>query len=313
MEKLGTACQLRLVVLDIDGTLTDPAGDITPPVQAAVTALLQRDILVVVATGRNLAEMDQVWEIWPQLTRIVYSNGAAITGMGQPLDGYFQGIPAAVARKVYQAAMAADTMPEIYANGKIYVEASRWEKRVYYRAQYLEETTPGSRTPIPSLEAILSQGDPRIEKVNVFFPCDDHRLSFEAANQGIGLRTSHTIQGGLEFNNPNATKAEAVAHICKALGIPAQAVAALGDSLTDKELLQWAGCSFAMGNALPDVQACAKQVAPPPTAKTGPYGPSGNRFCPAAPSKTSADLPRQIKNRRPVLLIAQPLGSCFLR
>ena len=262
MEKLGTACQLRLVVLDIDGTLTDPAGDITPPVQAAVTALLQRDILVVVATGRNLAEMDQVWEIWPQLTRIVYSNGAAITGMGQPLDGYFQGIPAAVARKVYQAAMAADTMPEIYANGKIYVEASRWEKRVYYRAQYLEETTPGSRTPIPSLEAILSQGDPRIEKVNVFFPCGDHRLTFEAANQGIGLRTSHTIQGGLEFNNPNATKAEAVAHICKALSIPAQAVAALGDSQTDMELLQWAGFSFAMGNALPHVQACAKGVAP---------------------------------------------------
>ena len=262
MEKLGTACQLRLVVLDIDGTLTDPAGDITPPVQAAVTALLQRDILVVVATGRNLAEMDQVWEIWPQLTRIVYSNGAAITGMGQPLDDYFQGIPAAVARKVYQAAMAADTMPEIYANGKIYVEASRWEKRVYYRAQYLEETTPGSRTPIPSLEAILSQGDPRIEKVNVFFPCGDHRLTFEAANQGIGLRTSHTIQGGLEFNNPKANKAEAVAHICKVLGIPAQAVAALGDSQTDMELLQWAGFSFAMGNALPHVQACAKGVAP---------------------------------------------------
>ena len=262
MEKLGTACQLRLVVLDIDGTLTDPAGDITPPVQAAVAALLRRDILVVVATGRNLAEMDQVWEIWPQLTRIAYSNGAAITGMGQPLDGYFQGIPAAVARKVYQAAMAADTMPEIYANGKIYVEASRWEKRVYYRAQYLEETTPGSRTPIPSLEAILSRADARIEKVNVFFPCDDHRLSFEAANQGIGLRTSHTIQGGLEFNNPKANKAEAVAHICKALSIPAQAVAALGDSQTDKELLQWAGCSFAMGNALPHVQACAKGVAP---------------------------------------------------
>lgn len=263
MEKLGTACQLRLVVLDIDGTLTDPAGDITPPVQAAVTALLQRDILVVVATGRNLAEMDQVWEIWPQLTRIAYSNGAAITGMGQPLDDYFQGIPAAVARKVYQAAMAADTMPEIYANGKIYVEASRWEKRVYYRAQYLEETTPGSRTPIPSLEAILSRADARIEKVNVFFPCDDHRLTFEAANQSIGLRTSHTIQGGLEFNNPKANKAEAVAHICKALSIPAQAVAALGDSQTDMELLQWAGFSFAMGNALPHVQACAKGVAPP--------------------------------------------------
>lgn len=262
MEKFGTACQLRLVVLDIDGTLTDPAGDITPPVQAAVAALLRRDILVVVATGRNLAEMDQVWDAWPQLTRIAYSNGAAITGMGQPLDGYFQGIPAAVARKVYQAAMAADTMPEIYANGKIYVEASRWEKRVYYRAQYLEETTPGSRTPIPSLEAILSRADARIEKVNVFFPCDDHRLSFEAANQGIGLRTSHTIQGGLEFNNPKANKAEAVAHICKALSIPAQAVAALGDSQTDKELLQWAGCSFAMGNALPHVQACAKGVAP---------------------------------------------------
>lgn len=263
MEDLQASCRLRLAVLDIDGTLTDPAGDITPPVQAAVAALLRRDILVVVATGRNLAEMDQVWNAWPQLTRIAYSNGAAIAGMGRPLDDYFQGIPADVARRVYQSAMTADTMPEIYANGKIYVEASRWKKRVYYRAQYLEETTPGSRTPIPSLEAILSRADARIEKVNVFFPCDDHRLTFEAANQGIGLRTSHTIQGGLEFNNPKANKAEAIAHICKALAIPAQAVAALGDSQTDKELLQWAGCSFAMGNALPDVQACAKQVAPP--------------------------------------------------
>ena len=311
MEKLGTACQLRLVVLDIDGTLTDPAGDITPPVQAAVTALLRRDILVVVATGRNLAEMDQVWEIWPQLTRIVYSNGAAITGMGQPLDGYFQGIPAAVARKVYQAAMAADTMPEIYANGKIYVEASRWEKRVYYRAQYLEETTPGSRTPIPSLEAILSQGDPRIEKVNVFFPCGDHRLTFEAANQGIGLRTSHTIQGGLEFNNPKATKAEAVAHICKVLGIPAQAVAALGDSQTDIELLQWAA------SPLPWATPCRTcRPAPsrwrPPTARTGPYGPSGSKFCPAAPSKTSADLPRQIK-QAPDAAYCAAIGFLFLR
>lgn len=232
--------------------------------------------------------------------------------MGQPLDDYFQGIPADVARRVYQSAMAADTMPEIYANGKIYVEASRWEKRVYYRAQYLEETTPGSRTPIPSLEAILSQGDPRIEKVNVFFPCGDHRLTFEAANQGIGLRTSHTIQGGLEFNNPKATKAEAVAHICKVLGIPAQAVAALGDSQTDKELLQWAGFSFAMAMPCPMCKL-APRGWPRLTARMGPHGPSGNRFCPAAPSKTSADLPRQIKNRRPMLLIAQPLGSCFLR
>mgnify|MGYP002951482001 CR=1 FL=1 len=82
MEDLRASCQLRLAVLDIDGTLTDPTGDITPPVQAAVAALLQRDILVLVATGRNLAEMEQVWEAWPQLTRVTYSNGAAIAGMG---------------------------------------------------------------------------------------------------------------------------------------------------------------------------------------------------------------------------------------
>ena len=66
MEDLQASCRLRLVVLDIDGTLTDPAGDITPPVQAAVTALLQRDILVVVATGRNLAESGISWWWWPR-------------------------------------------------------------------------------------------------------------------------------------------------------------------------------------------------------------------------------------------------------
>ena len=254
---------LRLAVLDVDGTLADPENRIRPDVARAVNALLQRDVLVMLATGRTISELQPVFGPCPGLTHLAYSNGACLRGFGPALDSYARTIPLEAAQAVYDRAMAADIMPEVYSRGQVYVAKSRWADRDHYNAAYLSQTLPGSRTVIQDLQLLWENPETMVEKLNLFFHDPRQRAAFEASLQGLGLGVSYTIQGGLEYNNPQATKVGAVSHLCRVLHIPAGQVAALGDSQTDIDLLRWAGVSVAMANGAPEVQQAARFIAPP--------------------------------------------------
>ena len=71
------------------------------------------------------------------------------------------------------------------------------------------------------------------------------------------------VNGGydnLEFNKAGVDKSLGIRYICELLDIPADAVAAIGDSENDIEMLRQAGLGIAMGNALDDVKAKADAV-----------------------------------------------------
>lgn len=61
----------------------------------------------------------------------------------------------------------------------------------------------------------------------------------------------------LEISGPGVSKASTLALCCAERGITAAEVVAFGDMPNDMEMLRWAGASFAMGNAHPDVLAAA--------------------------------------------------------
>lgn len=253
--------RLRLIALDVDGTLAGPDGRITAPVREAVAALMETRALVAIATGRTLSELSPVWAAWPGLRRVIYSNGAGITGFGPAAGAYGAGLTPTQAQEVYRASLKQEIMAEVYLGGQIYVDQGRWANRAYYNAGYLDRELPGSRTPVADMAAVFSGGR-QVEKVNLFFHAPEERAAFVQACGGLGLRTSFTIQGGLEFNNPLATKAAAISYLAGRLGIGPAETAALGDSETDVELLKWAGVSIAMGNASAAVKAAAKLTAP---------------------------------------------------
>lgn len=54
-----------------------------------------------------------------------------------------------------------------------------------------------------------------------------------------------------------------MAILLKAAGIPQKDSIAVGDSLNDMEMLQYAGLSVAMGNAVEEVKAAADHVVSP--------------------------------------------------
>ncbi len=67
--------------------------------------------------------------------------------------------------------------------------------------------------------------------------------------------------GGLaEISAPGVTKAAALESFCADLGVGAQDVWAFGDMPNDLPMIVWAGTSFAVANAHPDVLAAADHV-----------------------------------------------------
>ncbi len=64
----------------------------------------------------------------------------------------------------------------------------------------------------------------------------------------------------IEINHKNAQKGIALMHYAKMKGISTNQVMAIGDNLNDKSMIERAGVSVAMGNAVDEIKALAKHI-----------------------------------------------------
>ncbi|HEY2586558.1 MAG TPA: HAD hydrolase family protein, partial [Tepidisphaeraceae bacterium] len=70
--------QYRLIVLDLDGTLLSPAGEVTPRTKAAIRRALDAGLLVCFATGRNWTESRDVLDALEHYPTAVFVGGAVV-------------------------------------------------------------------------------------------------------------------------------------------------------------------------------------------------------------------------------------------
>ena len=102
-------------------------------------------------------------------------------------------------------------------------------------------------------------GEP-VLKILAFHPTIDPDAFLTAARLAIGDRANVTRSSPsalLEISGPGVSKASTLALCCAERGISHEEVVAFGDMPNDVEMLTWAGRSYAMGNAHPDVRAAA--------------------------------------------------------
>ena len=79
-----TVMDVRLVAIDIDGTLIDSRGRIPEANITAVTAALDAGVQIVLVTGRSFPFARRVVEALPPTVTLIASNGA----IERTLDGH---------------------------------------------------------------------------------------------------------------------------------------------------------------------------------------------------------------------------------
>ncbi|WP_262315631.1 Cof-type HAD-IIB family hydrolase [Lacticaseibacillus parakribbianus] len=246
---------LYLIVSDVDGTLAYDAATISAGTKAAVNRLLAAGHLFYLATGRmyNLAAL-MAAQIGPG-AEIIAANGAVYDFGGSRVH-HLLGEPAITA---IEAACAAHDLAALYFT----------DDMVYYTtppAQAIQDMlthfAPASaQVGVEQLEAAaLGQRAGAIANAIVFSLDDPVGLAAVAAKlkREPALAVSASDPTNLELIPHQVDKANAIAELQAKTGIPPARTIAFGDGLNDLGMLQAAGISVAMGNAVPAVKAAAR-------------------------------------------------------
>ncbi|HWS58622.1 MAG TPA: Cof-type HAD-IIB family hydrolase [Actinotalea sp.] len=250
------AAGLRMVVLDMDGTLLDDDHRVDPDFWPLAREAVRRGIVLCAASGRQQATLAMIFgDLAPQMV-FVAENGAHVVSRGAQISADVLDratVEQAVGAVRALAARGARVGTVVSGTRSAYVEGTDPDflteaARYYVR---LEQ--------VPDLLAV--QDDPIKIAVHDVAPV------VEAAYPALlPLARSHTVvlsgEHWTDLTMRGTNKGVALRRVQAALGVTAQQTAAFGDHLNDLEMLDAAGMSFAMANAHPEVLARARFRAP---------------------------------------------------
>ncbi|WYL96661.1 MAG: Cof-type HAD-IIB family hydrolase [Gloeotrichia echinulata IR180] len=263
MHKVSVAAQeIKLLVLDIDGTISGHSNIISAPVKQAIAAAQARGIQVAIATGRMyrsalrfhqdinstlpLAAYQGAW-IQDPATQKVHRHLALSREIAHKLLDYFE-----------QPQLQSLVSIHLYINDQLYVPELTQDTKMYVKRSHIPVI------PVGDLRQVLTN-----EPTKILALCDDTNLINELL---VDLRRQYTpnelylttsTPTYLEATNAAVNKGAAVRYLAEELlGLQSANVMTIGDNFNDVEMLQYAGIGVAMGNAPAPVQAIAHWVAP---------------------------------------------------
>lgn len=253
---------IKLLVLDIDGTITGHSNTLSVTVKEVIAAVQAKGIKVAIATGRMYCSALRFHqEIGSTLPLIAY-QGAWIQDPGN--DKIHRHLP--VSREITQQLLEYFEQPDLrsllsvhfYINDQLYVREITKETDNY------QQRCGVNAIPVGDLRQLLDHEPTKIlalsEDANLTQQLlADLRLRYKPTD----LYMTTSVPTFLEAANTHVNKGHAVRYLVEEmLGLESHHVMTIGDNFNDLEMLSYAGISVAMGNAPPEVQAIANWVAP---------------------------------------------------
>ncbi|WP_372435073.1 Cof-type HAD-IIB family hydrolase [Actinotalea soli] len=250
------ALDIRLVAVDMDGTLLDADHQVHPTLWPLLDELDRRGVVFCPASGRQHATLVEQFAGRPQELAYIAENGAYVSRDGAELSSR------ALDRPLVEEVVA--TVRELAASGPD-VGAVVCGKRSAYveRADrpFLDEAERYYAR-LTVVEDLLAVEDD-VLKVAVFDFGAAHRTTAPALQR---FTATHQVvvsgQHWTDVMDRRTHKGAALATLQEALGVtPAQTVV-FGDYLNDVQMIEAADLSFAMANAHPEVRERARYEAP---------------------------------------------------
>lgn len=249
--------EYKVLVLDIDGTLTNSEKQITPRTRAALKAAQEKGVWVVLASGRptyGIMPVAKQLELEQRGGYILSFNGGRI-------------IDAKTGEVIYQKTLP----PEIPA--LLYDLSREYKTNIM---TYLDETviTPKKEDPYVALECRINGMQVReVEDFKSFvrFPVTKCLMVEEGdylaqVEQKVKARLGDTLSVlrsepfFLEIMPKQIDKAYSLGRLLEHLGLAREQMIACGDGFNDRSMIEFAGLGVAMANAQEPVKAAADYI-----------------------------------------------------
>lgn len=258
---------IKLVALDLDGTLFDNSSRISERNLTAIRSITDKGIHVVISTGRPFEGIpfDQIKGTG--INYAITANGSGIYEISTGKCLYENAMDEELVTPILNFLLTRDIHMDAFIGGKGYTPIQCVET-----AQKL--TVPSSiknyiittRTRLDNILQFIHENQLKVQKMTLnFYPAADGTLidretvrKFLVSNPSIT-----TVCGGynnLEFTRADANKGVGLRKLAEILGVNPDATMAIGDTENDLAIIEAASIGVAMGNATDAVKARADYV-----------------------------------------------------
>lgn len=255
---------MKLIAIDLDGTLLSRTGVITETNQDAIRRRQAEGDLVAISSGRSIHDIEELLRRSRLTCPILSGNGAIAFYENERI--YYHALPKDVVQELWDVAHEHGAYVEFYTNAGVKVLRSGTD----LLKGELDEVLPhdqsfsqewGEReieiqneqfglTYVDAIEDIDFEAD---EVYKVFVYSFDRRKLHELRKlyeprTDILITTAGWTK--IEIGHPNASKGMALTQLAEHHGIPQADIVAIGDNLNDISMFEVAETRIAMGNAV---------------------------------------------------------------
>ena len=254
---------IKLILLDLDGTLLTSDKQISPANYGALERCAAAGIHIVPSTGRFYSGMPAVVRDLPFVRYVVAVNGAQVYDVKEDKVLCREEIAIDDALRVFDEL---DRLPVIY---DCYQDESGYDDAAMYARidefisdPHVNAMVKATRKPVPDLRAFLRERGRPVQKLQMFFKDMDRRAAELERLPGLfpDMAVSSSITNNIEFNAKNANKGQALRFLCRHLGLDVSESMSFGDSGNDLSMILAAGVGVAMANADPALLSAADYV-----------------------------------------------------
>jgi Cof subfamily protein (haloacid dehalogenase superfamily) len=261
MSSPSTA-EIKLLILDIDGTIAGKSNQVTTRVKQAIKAAQDRGVRVGIATGRMYKSALRFHhDIGADLPIMAY-QGAWIQDPATGTIHRHQPVPVEIARELidyFEQDHLFDKLSiHVYRDDCLYVRAINEDTELYIGRSGIGVDR------VDNLRTVLTDRPTKILAMSEDTDLIQHLLTdLRQRYNPSELHITTSVPIFLETTQSGVNKGTAIDYVAKKfLDITAENVLAIGDNYNDVEMLAYAGIGVAMGNAPADVQSLADWVAP---------------------------------------------------
>lgn len=251
---------IRLIALDMDGTLMNSEGRVSPGNLQAIERATACGIQVLIATGRIYGAA-QLFHAQTGITLpMMCANGAVIYNQnGDAL--YKTNMHASSVLQAIDMAEQQDFYYHLFYDKALLIRSADGPAAAYLRRNQAMPQQDRMDIRQPDLKGMRQAAQDGVQKMGIY-SYDAARLQAlrERIAQLSDMEVSSSWPTNIELTLRGVDKGTALAWYCRSMGISPDHAMAMGDNENDLSMLQTAHYSVAMGNATDAALSAARYV-----------------------------------------------------
>ncbi len=261
---------IKLISIDVDGTLLDNQGNLPKGNITSIRAAKERDIHIILNTGKPISAIINEYHSLELDDPVITMTGGLLLNKNgdqnwKPLKS--NPIPPSSFPAIYQAIQNIKITTHFMNERIMYVHHSVSD------SEYLQKFVD-SMNQFSCLEYAVLSNSPLLDWANLDMPTykimlysperEDVERVYTALNKTKipGIVTEFSSPNTVDVHTADSGKKNVIDYLCKLFHINRNEVMAMGDHESDIELILWAGVGILMGNANLELKKRVHLVAP---------------------------------------------------